>query len=80
MQTINLNLQLFDKVRLGNKTITMELSNDKRCSNCFKVKPVNQFYKKLKRYQARCIACNNEVCKGYQDKLRYLKHPNCKIR
>lgn len=39
----------------------------KKCSNCFKEKPLNEFY--LKRptgFQSRCKACNNEVCKGYR--------------
>lgn len=39
----------------------------KKCSNCFQVKPVSEFYRKLDGYQSRCKACNAEVVAGYND-------------
>ena len=46
------------------------MMNVKKCSNCFKFQPLSEFYRKLKRYQARCIDCNNEVCAGYRERAR----------
>lgn len=45
----------------------------KRCSNCFQEKPLDQFYKKLDRYQARCKSCNTEVCFVYRNRKRPRK-------
>lgn len=47
--------------------------NYKKCSNCFEVKPVNNFYKKLQSYQSRCKECNAEVVRGYAKRLREKK-------
>jgi len=55
----------------------MAIKNEKKCSNCFKVKPVTEFYRKVYRWQARCKACNAEVCRAYrhrrQKRLRDIK-------
>lgn len=40
----------------------------KKCSNCFKTKPVSEFYRKLNHYQSRCKACNAEVVAGYYER------------
>jgi hypothetical protein len=44
---------------------------EKKCANCFQVKPITDFY--LKRFpgrpeyrQARCKVCNKEVCAAYR--------------
>lgn len=43
---------------------------EKKCANCFQVKPIEEFY--LKRFpgrlyrQARCKPCNKEVCAAYR--------------
>lgn len=42
----------------------------KACSNCFKIKPFDQFYRKGSSYQSRCKQCNAEVCRGYQNRKR----------
>jgi hypothetical protein len=46
---------------------------EKKCSNCFKVKPVTEFYRKLNDYQSRCKACNSEVVCAYAKRLREKK-------
>lgn len=45
----------------------------KRCSNCFELKPVDQFYRKLDRHQSRCKQCNNEVCFAWRNRHRPKK-------
>lgn len=40
--------------------LARQLGN-KRCSNCFRIKPLEQFHRKLERHQSRCKACNAEV-------------------
>lgn len=42
----------------------------KKCSNCFKYKTVDQFYRRLNNYQSRCKDCNAEVCLGYQQRRK----------
>ncbi len=42
-----------------------ERTPHKPCSNCFQVKPLAEFYKKLSGFQSRCKACNAEVVRGY---------------
>lgn len=47
---------------------------EKKCSNCFKIKPVTEFYRK-RAYgpngrQSRCKECNNEVVRGYHERAR----------
>lgn len=42
----------------------------KKCSNCFEVKSLDQFYRKLDRHQSRCKDCNAEVVRGYQNRKR----------
>lgn len=39
----------------------------KKCSNCFQLKPLTDFYVKRAQnsYQSRCKKCNPEVCKAY---------------
>lgn len=44
---------------------------EQKCSNCFKVKPVDEFYKKLERHQSRCKSCNAEVVRSYQSAKRF---------
>lgn len=52
----------------------------KKCSNCFKQKPVEEFYTKryrlggklYERYQSRCKSCNAEVVRFYANKRRFL--------
>lgn len=46
------------------------MSDKKKCSNCFQIKPLSEFYRKLKRYQSRCKACNAEVVRGYMERKR----------
>lgn len=43
---------------------------EKKCGNCFQIKPVTEFYKKLNGYQWNCKACNAEVKYGYYDRKR----------
>ena len=43
----------------------------KKCSNCFHVKNINEFYKKLNSEQSRCKQCNVEVVQGYRLRKRY---------
>lgn len=43
----------------------------KKCSNCFQVKPLEAFYRKLRAHQSRCKACNAEVVRGYYARFRY---------
>lgn len=45
----------------------------KKCSNCFKTKPVEEFYRKLHSYQSRCKECNPQVVKGYKNRLDQKK-------
>lgn len=33
----------------------------RRCSNCFQIKPLRDFYRKKNGYQSRCKPCNAEV-------------------
>lgn len=49
----------------------------KKCINCFKLKPLAQFYRKLTSWQSRCKSCNTEVCKGYRMRKsgKLEKHP-----
>ncbi len=42
----------------------------KKCSNCFQVKPLDAFYRKLNRHQSRCKQCNAEVVYSYANKHR----------
>lgn len=42
----------------------------KKCSNCFQVKPLDQFYRKLNRHQSRCKLCNAEVVRGYMQRRK----------
>ncbi len=44
-----------------------------KCSNCFKHKPLHEFYEKRgarSGRQSRCKACNAEVVRGYQSRKR----------
>jgi hypothetical protein len=39
----------------------------KKCSNCFQVKVLCDFYpKRPDGYQSRCKDCNAEVCRAYK--------------
>lgn len=41
----------------------------KKCSNCFKLKPTQEFYTRRSGYQqSRCKACNAEVVRGYRER------------
>lgn len=42
----------------------------KKCSNCFKIKCVYEFYSRDQGdgYQSRCKDCNTEVCAGYRER------------
>lgn len=44
----------------------------KKCSNCFKIKPVSEFYTRRQSdgFQSRCKSCNTEVCAGYRERLK----------
>jgi hypothetical protein len=42
----------------------------KRSSNCFRFKPLEQFYPKLDGLQSRCKPCNAEVVAGYHLRAR----------
>lgn len=42
----------------------------KKCSNCFKAKPLAEFYRKRDRHQSRCKACNAEVVYCWNNKNR----------
>lgn len=44
----------------------------KKCLNCFRFKPVTEFYAKLDGYQSRCKACNAEVVRGYHHQRKRL--------
>lgn len=55
----------------------------KKCSNCFQLKDLSEFYPKRHRYkdriysthQSRCKSCNAEVCAGYKERARWrLNH------
>ena len=48
----------------------------KKCSNCFKIKPVSEFYTRRDGHQSRCKDCNNEVCKGYQSEKKLREQDN----
>lgn len=52
----------------------------KRCSNCFELKPLSDFYRKLSHFQARCKQCNNEVCAGYRERVRYKSTKKYEMR
>lgn len=51
---------------------------NKKCSNCFASKHVDDFYPRSKNklptrpqdYQSRCIDCNPEVVRGYNQRKR----------
>lgn len=43
----------------------------KKCSNCFELKSLDSFYRKLERHQSRCKACNAEVVRGYNDRAKH---------
>jgi len=51
--------------------------SEKKCGNCFKIKPISEFY--VKRYrdrvgtQSRCKSCNKEVCYVWRNKARPWK-------
>ena len=59
-----------EKMKISTETVNREASKamEKKCSNCFKIKPVEEFYvsrtKGPNRYQSRCKACNSEVVQG----------------
>ena len=49
----------------------------RKCSNCFKEKPISEFYVKRwpsyrdgQGFQSRCKACNAEVVRGYHKRKR----------
>jgi hypothetical protein len=44
----------------------------KKCSNCFKLKPVSEFYTRRTGdgRQSRCKECNREVVAGYRERAR----------
>jgi hypothetical protein len=44
----------------------------RRCSNCFKEKPLTEFYPKLRGYQSRCKGCNAEVVYAYSARRKGL--------
>lgn len=46
------------------------MKQNHKCSNCFQIKPISEFYQKGDGYQSRCKACNNEVCSAYREKAR----------
>lgn len=50
-----------------------DLNSVKKCSNCFTVKNISYFYRKLKSYQSRCKSCNAEVVRGYRKRLNREK-------
>lgn len=44
----------------------------KKCGNCFKVKSITDFYVSRAKGEAqhRCKACNAEVCRSYEERIR----------
>lgn len=42
----------------------------RKCSNCFQVKPVSEFYRKLRGHQCRCKACQPEVQRAWYRRSR----------
>lgn len=54
------------------------LLGNKKCSNCFRIKPVDQFYSRHDKrtgrrdWQARCKRCNKEVAAGWRESRRHL--------
>lgn len=40
----------------------------KWCLNCFRWKPVSEFYRKRDSYQSRCQNCNAEVVAGWKER------------
>jgi hypothetical protein len=53
------------------------VSKLKRCNNCFKEKPVTEFYPKPSAgpnaYQVRCKACNAQVCYAWVNRKKPRK-------
>ncbi len=47
-----------------------------KCSNCFKIKPTEQFYRKLGGRQSRCKLCNHEISVAYQREKRKRESRN----
>ena len=52
--------------------------SEKKCSNCFKIKPVSAFYPKRYRSgytttQSRCKDCNAEVVRGYMRRKKGIE-------
>lgn len=45
----------------------------RKCYNCFEVKPLTSFYKKLTGFQYRCKSCNAEVVRAYYRNLSKRK-------
>ena len=45
----------------------------RRCQNCFRTRPLTDFYRKLNGYQYRCKDCNAEVVAGYAQRRRELQ-------
>lgn len=49
---------------------------NKKCSNCFRIKPTEAFYRKrdpkrgVDTWQSRCKDCNAEVVAGYHARAR----------
>lgn len=42
----------------------------KRCSECLKIKPISDFYRKLSTHQNWCKQCNPEVFRKYRAKRK----------
>lgn len=48
--------------------------SEKKCSNCFQVKPISEFHRKGNGYQSRCKdPCNNEVARAWRKKAQERK-------
>ena len=61
----------------------------KKCLNCFHLKPLEDFYRKLDGRQSRCKACNAEFVRGYNqrakrkriaERWKYMLHADAAIK
>lgn len=52
------------------KPISINKQIEKRCSNCFLVKPLESFYKKETYRQSHCIQCHPEIVAAWKAKSK----------
>lgn len=52
------------------KCISLNKDIERKCNNCFNVKSVSEFYRRLDDYQGRCKACQAEVWAGYKARTK----------